>query len=253
MPVGNPERRVLRRRTERMRVRVPRCAPFQWRTEEPSRPDAARRRRSAASFRYAAWPIVQVLVTAKQDKREHCGRRLREPRASTPGKRDRRFSLEHGRHGRIEARVTREPTCRGWRACRCRRPTTINGYLPVQGQPAVLISFPSGRDRSREDSAVRVASQPPGRERSAAACTKRTCGRRGDRTSPKRERRIQSATDRVSPCYLPVQGQPAVFHPAWWSPRTGRACGRADDQRRLPGPQRGSAQGGILLGLLHAR
>lgn len=39
IPVGNPEKRVLRRRTERMRVRVPRCAPFYlgWRKMADSR------------------------------------------------------------------------------------------------------------------------------------------------------------------------------------------------------------------------
>ena len=36
----------------------------------------------------------------------------------------------------------------------------------------VLISFPSGRDRSRGDSAARVGSQPPERERSSATRTK---------------------------------------------------------------------------------
>jgi hypothetical protein len=35
-----------------------------------------------------------------------------------------------------------------------------------------MISFPSGRDRSREDSAVLMASQPPERERSAATLYK---------------------------------------------------------------------------------
>ena len=76
---------------------------------------------------------------------------------------------------------------------------TDDGAVPC----TFSISCPSGRDRSREDSAVRTASQPPERERSTAKREKVvSVQRRRDRTSPRRERRIQSATDNESPCNL---------------------------------------------------
>jgi hypothetical protein len=40
---------------------------------------------------------------------------------------------------------------------------------------------------------------------------KRTCRQGGQVYTPEAERRIQSVTDRVSPCYLPMQGQPAIL------------------------------------------
>lgn len=82
-----------------------------------------------------------------------------------------------------------------------------SGIKIMQSEPrtgvlraAFSISFPPGRDRSREDSAALPASQPPERERSASGCTNYAVRRRGDRSSPRRERRIQSATDNASPC-----------------------------------------------------
>lgn len=71
-----------------------------------------------------------------------------------------------------------------------------------------------------------------GEERSHSYKTKTHVQAPREQLGPKRERRIQPAADRVSPRYLPVQGQPAMFivwhHPARAAPgKTGPTAPKA--------------------------
>lgn len=87
-------------------------------------------------------------------------------------------------------------TVRSGFAGRCRQ----KGSAGDPQNPPYSISFPSGRDRSREDSAVLTASQPPERGRSAAGRTNFAVAAPRGPYIPEAKRRIQSATDIASPC-----------------------------------------------------